>query len=102
VGKTYAMLADGRRRAGNGERVVVGWIDWHSRARTREQLGDLDVIAPRTVEYRGTVFTDFDAPAAIASSAEVVLVDALAHVTADRTRQRWQASLTCCTLGLTW
>ena len=90
VGKTYAMLADGRRRAGNGERVVVGWIDWHGRARTREQLGDLEVLAPRTVEYRGTVFTDFDAPAAITSGAEVVLVDELAHATADRTRQRWQ------------
>jgi two-component system sensor histidine kinase KdpD len=48
------------------------------------------VIAPRTVEYRGAVFTDFDAPAAIASGAEVVLVDELAHVTVDRTRQRWQ------------
>ena len=86
VGKTYAMLAEGRRRAGNGERVVVGWIDWHGRARTREQLGDLEVIAPRTVGYRGTVFTDFDAPAALASGAEVVLVDELAHATADRTR----------------
>jgi two-component system, OmpR family, sensor histidine kinase KdpD len=90
VGKTYAMLADGRRRAGNGERVVVGWIDWHGRARTCKQLGDLEVIAPRTVEYRGAVFTDFDAPAAIVSGAEVVLVDELAHVTVDRTRQRWQ------------
>ena len=90
VGKTYAILADGRRRAGNGERVVVGWIDWHGRARTCKQLGDLEVIAPRTVEYRGTVFTDFDTPAAIASGAEVVLVDELAHATADRTRQRWQ------------
>src|SRR5690242_17539823 len=90
VGKTYAMLAEGRRRAGTGERVVVGWIDWHGRARTREQLGELEVIAPRTVEYRGTVFTDFDAPAAIASGAEVVLVDELAHTAADRSRQRWQ------------
>jgi two-component system sensor histidine kinase KdpD len=90
VGKTYAMLAEGRRRAGNGERVVVGWIDWHGRARTREQLGDLEMIAPRTIGYRGTVFTDFDAPAAIASGAEVVLVDELAHATADHTRQRWQ------------
>ena len=90
VGKTYAMLAEGRRRAGNGERVVVGWIDWHGRPRTREQLGDLEVIAPRAVEYRGTVFTDFDAPAAIASGAEVVLVDELAHATADGARQRWQ------------
>jgi two-component system sensor histidine kinase KdpD len=90
VGKTYAMLAEDRRRAGNGERVMVGWIDWHGRTRTREQLGDLEVIAPRTVEYRGAILTDFDAPAAIASGGEVVLVDELAHATADRTRQRWQ------------
>jgi two-component system, OmpR family, sensor histidine kinase KdpD len=90
VGKTYAMLAEGRRRAGTGERVVVGWSDWHGRARTREQLGELEVIAPRTVGYRDTVFTDFDAPAAIASGAEVVLVDELAHTVADRSRQRWQ------------
>jgi len=48
------------------------------------------MIAPRTIGYRGTVFTDFDAPAAIASGAEVVLVDGLAHATADHTRQRWQ------------
>jgi len=27
VGKTVAMLAEGRRRAGNGERVVVGWSE---------------------------------------------------------------------------
>ena len=86
VGKTYAMLAEGRRRAGNGERVVVGWIEGHGRDRTRRQLGDLEVIALRTVVYRGAIFTDFDAPAAIASRAEVVLVDELAHATADRTR----------------
>jgi two-component system sensor histidine kinase KdpD len=90
VGKTYTMLAEGRRRAGNGERVVVGWIDWHGRAQTRKQLGGLEVIAPRAVEYRDTVFTDFDAPAAIASGAEVVLVDELAHATADGARERWQ------------
>ena len=90
VGKTFAMLAEGRRRAGHGERVVAGWIEWHGRPETRGQLGGLEVIAPRRVDYRGTVFTDFDAGAATASGADVVLVDELAHATADRTRQRWQ------------
>jgi len=90
VGKTFAMLADGRRRAENGERVVVGWIESHGRPETGRQLGGLEVIAPRTVAYRGAVFTDFDAPAVIASGADVVLVDELAHATADRTRQRWE------------
>jgi two-component system sensor histidine kinase KdpD len=90
VGKTFAMLAEGRRRAEDGERVVVGWIESHGRLQTSRQLSGLEVIAPRTVAYRGTVFADFDAPAAIASGADVVLVDELAHATADRTRQRWQ------------
>jgi osmosensitive K+ channel His kinase sensor protein len=67
VGKTFAMLAEGRRRAENGERVVVGWIESHGRPETSRQLGGLEVIAPRTVAYRGAVFADFDAPAAIAS-----------------------------------
>jgi two-component system sensor histidine kinase KdpD len=90
VGKTFAMLAEGRRRAGHGERVVAGWIEWHGRPQTRRQLGGLEVITPRTVAYRGTVFTDFDPGAAIESGADVVLVDELAHATADRTRQRWE------------
>jgi two-component system, OmpR family, sensor histidine kinase KdpD len=90
VGKTFAMLAEGRRRAENGERVMVGWVEWHGRPETSGQLGGLETIAPRTVGYRGAVFTDFDAAAAIASGADVVLVDELAHMTADRTRQRWE------------
>ena len=90
VGKTFAMLAEGRRRAENGQRVVVGWIDSHGRVETSRQLSGLEVIAPRTVAYRGALFADFDAPAAIASGADVVLVDELAHAAADRTRQRWE------------
>jgi len=90
VGKTFAMLAEGRRRAENGERVVVGWLESHGRPETGRQLGGLEVIAPRTVAYRGAVFADFDALAVIASGADVVLVDELAHATADRTRQRWE------------
>ena len=90
VGKTYAMLAEGRRRAENGERVVVGWIESHGRPETSRQLGGLEVIAPRTVAYRGAVFADFDADAAVASGADLVLVDELAHATADRIRQRWE------------
>jgi two-component system, OmpR family, sensor histidine kinase KdpD len=100
VGKTFAMLAEGRRRAESGDRVVVGWVEPHDRVETSRQLGSLEVIAPRTVAYRGTVFTDFDAPAAIASGADVVLVDELAHATADRTRQRWEDAADVLRAGL--
>ena len=45
VGKTFAMLAEGRRRAAAGAQVVVGWMDHHDRPDTKAQLGDLTVIA---------------------------------------------------------
>jgi two-component system, OmpR family, sensor histidine kinase KdpD len=49
VGKTFAILAEGRRRAGNGERVVVGWIESQGRLETGRELGGPEVIAPRAV-----------------------------------------------------
>ena len=54
VGKTYSMLAEGRRRAEGGERIVIGWIERHGRSETKAQLRDLEVIAPRQALYRGT------------------------------------------------
>jgi two-component system sensor histidine kinase KdpD len=90
VGKTYAMLKEGRRRAQKGEHVVVGWIERHGRPETKAQLGDLEVVPPRGVEYRGHSFPDLDVEAVLATGAGVVLVDELAHSTADGARQRWQ------------
>ena len=90
VGKTFAMLAEGRRRARAGEKVVVGWLEPQDRTATRRQAGDLDVLPPRTIVYRGAEFADFDPAAAIASGADAVLVDELAHTTPDRSRQRWE------------
>ena len=90
VGKTYAMLADGRQRAAAGERVVVGWIERKGRVGTRGQLGDLEVIPPRMITYRGSTFADFDVVTSIASGASLVLIDELAHATLGAARQRWE------------
>ncbi|HTX29427.1 MAG TPA: universal stress protein [Streptosporangiaceae bacterium] len=90
VGKTFAMLAEGRRRAGAGEKVVIGWLEPKDRAATTQQADGLELLAPRTIDYRGAAFAEFDAAAAIASGADVVLVDELAHATPDRSRQRWE------------
>jgi two-component system, OmpR family, sensor histidine kinase KdpD len=90
VGKTSRMLVEGQRRAGDGEHVVVGWIERHGRPDTDRRLGDLEIVPPRTVGYRGTTFAEFDPAAAIATGADVVLVDELAHSAADSIRQRWE------------
>src|SRR5580658_266718 len=90
VGKTYAMLAEGRQRAENGEHVVIGWVERHGRSETRAQRGDLELIPARTVEYRGSTFRDLDVEAVIASGADLVLVDELAHLVPDTRRWRWE------------
>ena len=90
VGKTYAMLVEGRRRTERGERVVVGWIERHGRAETRAQVGDLAIVAPREVSYRGITFVDLDVSAVIGSGADVVLVDELAHTRPDGARRCWE------------
>jgi two-component system sensor histidine kinase KdpD len=90
VGKTYSMLAEGQRRAEGGERVVIGWIERHGRSETRAQLRDLEVIGPRQALYRGSVFSELDVAGVVASGAQVVLLDELAHSVPDTGRGRWE------------
>ena len=56
VGKTFAMLAEGRRRADNGERVVAGWLETHGRNDISRLAGGLQVVAPPTVATGGLTF----------------------------------------------
>ena len=90
VGKTYAMLRAGRLRAGAGQRVVVGWVERHGRTETRAQVGDLEVVAPRSVAYGSATFAELDVEAVMASGAGVALVDELAHTVVGTTVHRWQ------------
>jgi two-component system sensor histidine kinase KdpD len=92
VGKTYAMLNEGRRFHDRGGDVVVGFVETHGRPRTAEQVADLEVVPRRQIEYRGSVFEEMDVDAVIARHPERVLIDELAHtnVPGSRNEKRWQ------------
>jgi len=92
VGKTFAMLNEGRRAHERGTDVVVGYVETHGRAHTAEQIGDLVVMPRKTMEYRGTTFEEMDVDAILARHPERVLVDELAHtnVPGSRNEKRWQ------------
>ena len=92
VGKTYAMLNEGRRRAEYGEDVVVGYVEPHRRPKTAAQVGDLEVIPRKPVEYRGTTIEEMDVDAVLERRPQVALVDELAHTNApgSRNEKRWQ------------
>src|SRR5262245_60318055 len=89
VGKTYAMLIEARRRAAAGQRVIVGWLEPHQRPNTIDQLGDLEVIAPAPVDYRGHRFDEFDLATVLVAEPDAVVVDELAHSAPDGSRKRW-------------
>src|SRR6478752_3424459 len=92
VGKTYAMLNEGRRRSARGTDVVVGFVETHARANTAEQIGNLEVVPRRRIEYRGTSFEEMDIDAVLARRPAVALVDELAHtnVPGSRHEKRWR------------
>ena len=92
VGKTFAMLNEGRRRAEYGEDVVVGFVETHGRPKTAEQVGGLEVVPRRRVAYRGATFEELDVDAVLARRPRVALVDELAHtnVPGSRNEKRWQ------------
>ncbi|NAS22216.1 DUF4118 domain-containing protein [Herbidospora sp. NEAU-GS84] len=92
VGKTFAMLGEGRRAKERGRDVVVGIVETHGRVQTAAQLDDLEILPRRFMEYRGGTFTELDVDAVLERAPKVVLVDELAHtnVPGSRNAKRWQ------------
>nr|WP_239028771.1 DUF4118 domain-containing protein [Pseudonocardia acidicola] len=92
VGKTYAMLGEGRRRAERGTDVVVGLVETYGRAKTVAMLEGLETVPRRTFAHRGTQLEEMDVDAVLARHPTVVLVDELAHTNAPGSRnpKRWQ------------
>ncbi|GAA4514794.1 sensor histidine kinase KdpD [Actinoallomurus oryzae] len=92
VGKTYAMLGEGRRRRERGTDVVIGFVECHGRPRTVELVEGLETVPRKTMEYRGANFTELDVDAVIARAPRVALIDELAHtnVPGSRNTKRWQ------------
>jgi two-component system sensor histidine kinase KdpD len=92
VGKTYAMLSEGHRRAGRGTDVVVAYVEPHGRKHTGELIEGLEVIPRAKIPYRDTTFEEMDIDAVLARKPHVALVDELAHtnVPGSRNAKRWQ------------
>jgi two-component system, OmpR family, sensor histidine kinase KdpD len=92
VGKTYAMLNEGRRRSARGTDLVVGFVETHGRAKTAAQMVGLEVVPRVKVEYRGTTVEEMDLPAVLARQPDVALVDELAHTNVPGLQhaKRWE------------
>jgi two-component system sensor histidine kinase KdpD len=92
VGKTVAMLDEGRRRLARGTDVVVGLVETHGRAHTAEMIEGLEVLPRVRREHRGVTLEEMDLDGLLARRPTVALVDELAHTNAPGSRheKRWQ------------
>jgi two-component system, OmpR family, sensor histidine kinase KdpD len=92
VGKTFAMLGEGHRRAERGTDVVVAFVETHGRPHTAALIEGLAVMPRKRLSYRGTSFEEMDIDAVLARRPEVALVDEFAHtnVPGSRNEKRWQ------------
>jgi two-component system sensor histidine kinase KdpD len=92
VGKTYEMLQEGQRLKRQGVDVVIGIVETHGRSETAAQIGDLEQVPRRKIEYRNVVLEELDLDALLARRPKVALVDELAHTNApgSRNSKRYQ------------
>jgi two-component system sensor histidine kinase KdpD len=90
VGKTFAMLTEGHRRASRGTDVLVGLVETHGRAPVELLLRGLQRVPPRLVA--GSDHPDLDVDAVLESRPDVVLVDDIArsNTSAAPHRRRWE------------
>ncbi|MFD6229366.1 ATP-binding protein [Streptomyces sp. NPDC060232] len=92
VGKTYAMLSEGRRRVERGADCVVGYVEHHGRPRTEAMLHGLEQVDRKPLAHRGSSFDEMDVDAVLERGPAIALVDDLAHtnVPGSRNAKRWQ------------
>jgi two-component system, OmpR family, sensor histidine kinase KdpD len=103
VGKTYAMLNEGRRRHRRGTDVVIGFVECHGRKLTEEMISDLEVVPRQVVGYRGSELEEMDLAAVLRRRPQVALVDELAHTNvpgSGKNSKRWQDVLELLAAGI--
>ncbi|MEG0592434.1 MAG: sensor histidine kinase KdpD [Coprobacillus sp.] len=79
VGKTYAMLQAAHAAKSRGVDVVVGYTEVNSRPETAKLITGLEVLNVKKIEYRDTIFNEFDLDYALKRKPELILIDELAH-----------------------
>ncbi|WP_028549904.1 histidine kinase [Paenibacillus sp. UNC451MF] len=92
VGKTYTMLREGNDLLRKGAEVRIGLLETHGRKETLAQVGQLETIPRKVIDYRGTRLEEMDTEEIIRLAPEIVLVDELAHtnVPGSRNKKRYE------------
>jgi two-component system sensor histidine kinase KdpD len=92
VGKTRALLENGRRQLDLGLDTVVGFVDTRGRSGTAELLEGLEILGAGSVADAGSTRTGLDIDAARARRPQVLLLDDIerANPPGARHERSWQ------------
>jgi two-component system, OmpR family, sensor histidine kinase KdpD len=92
VGKTVAMLKDGKRLMAEGVDVACAIVETHGRTATLAETQGIELMPRKTLIYRGVPLEEMDLEAVLARKPAVALVDELAHtnVGGSKHEKRWQ------------
>lgn len=92
VGKTYRMLAEGRRLLAEGRDVVIGIVETHGRAATAAMTEGLPQVPRLRTRYRDMELEEMDVAAVLERAPDIALVDELAHTNAPGSEheKRWE------------
>ncbi|MGV8886192.1 MAG: DUF4118 domain-containing protein [Microbacteriaceae bacterium] len=92
VGKTFAMLEEGRRLRDAGVDVVVAVVETHGRAATASLVEGLEVVPRASIDHGGVRLEEMDLAALLERAPQLALVDELAHTNAPGSvhEKRWQ------------
>jgi two-component system sensor histidine kinase KdpD len=88
VGKTYEMLVEAREEKAKGVDIVVGFVETYGRPQTAAQIGDLEIVPRKRIEYQGVVLEEMDTEGVITRCPEIALVDELAHTNARGSKHK--------------
>ena len=92
VGKTVAMLREGKRLSAEGVEVVCAIVETHGRSGTLAEVQGIELVPRKTLLYRNVPLEEMDLEAVLARRPAVALVDELAHtnVGGSKNEKRWQ------------
>ncbi len=92
VGKTYAMLLAAKEKRAENYDIIIGLVETHGRKETAALMEGLELLPPKLINYRRTLFKEFDLDAALKRKPSIILVDELAHSNVEGCRhpKRWQ------------
>ena len=79
VGKTYAMLLAAKEKRAENYDIIIGLVETHGRKETAALMEGLELLPPKLINYRRTLFKEFDLDAALKRKPSIILVDELAH-----------------------